>query len=75
MQVAESFGLLIGCATMNPKAAQTVAAIVVLTASITGGYLTRGVTLKPINHIPDKCVKTGFCLAVGPCLRHGCIVM
>ncbi|KAK9839931.1 hypothetical protein WJX74_000629 [Apatococcus lobatus] len=39
--VAESFGLLIGCATMNPKAAQTVAAIVVLTASITGGYLTR----------------------------------
>ncbi|KAK9837048.1 hypothetical protein WJX84_012343 [Apatococcus fuscideae] len=41
ISVAESFGLLIGCATMNPKAAQTVAAIVVLTASITGGYLTR----------------------------------
>lgn len=41
-QVAQSFGLLLGTILMNPKTAQTIAAILMLAFVLTGGYFVRG---------------------------------
>ena len=43
LQVAQSFGLLLGTILMNPKTAQTIAAILMLAFVLTGGYFVRGV--------------------------------
>lgn len=43
MQVAQSYGLLLGTIVMVPKTAQTMAAILMLTFVLTGGYFVRGV--------------------------------
>ena len=42
-QVAQSYGLLLGTIVMVPKTAQTLAAILMLTFILTGGYFVRGV--------------------------------
>ncbi len=42
VQVAQSFGLLLGTILMNPKTAQTIAAILMLAFVLTGGYFVRG---------------------------------
>ena len=42
MQVAQSYGLLLGTIVMVPKTAQTMAAILMLTFVLTGGYFVRG---------------------------------
>ena len=44
-QVAQSFGLLLGTILMNPKTAQTIAAILMLAFVLTGGYFVRGTHL------------------------------
>ncbi|KAK9821260.1 hypothetical protein WJX74_004512 [Apatococcus lobatus] len=41
--VAQSFGLLLGTILMNPKTAQTIAAILMLAFVLTGGYFVRGI--------------------------------
>ncbi len=41
-QVAQSYGLLLGTIVMVPKTAQTLAAIIMLTFILTGGYFVRG---------------------------------
>lgn len=41
-QVAQSYGLLLGTIVMVPKTAQTLAAILMLTFILTGGYFVRG---------------------------------
>lgn len=38
MLVAQSFGLLLGATLMNPKSAQTVASVIMLTFVLTGGF-------------------------------------
>lgn len=45
LQVAQSYGLLLGTIVMVPKTAQTLAAILMLTFILTGGYFVRGVCL------------------------------
>ncbi len=42
LQVAQGLGLLLGTAVMNPKTAQTIASITVLTMVLVGGYFVRG---------------------------------
>ena len=42
LQVAQSYGLLLGTIVMVPKTAQTLAAIIMLTFILTGGYFVRG---------------------------------
>lgn len=42
VQVAQSYGLLLGTIVMVPKTAQTMAAILMLTFVLTGGYFVRG---------------------------------
>ena len=44
LQVAQSYGLLLGTIVMIPKTAQTLAAILMLTFILTGGYFVRGVS-------------------------------
>jgi hypothetical protein len=41
--VAQSMGLLLGVAFMNPKTAQTVASIIMLGFMLVGGYYVRGI--------------------------------
>lgn len=43
MLVAQSYGLLLGTIVMVPKTAQTLAAIIMLTFILTGGYFVRGI--------------------------------
>ncbi|KAL3132535.1 hypothetical protein ABBQ32_009078 [Trebouxia sp. C0010 RCD-2024] len=43
MLVAQSYGLLLGTIVMVPKTAQTLAAILMLTFILTGGYFVRGI--------------------------------
>lgn len=43
LQVAQSYGLLLGTLVMVPKTAQTLAAIIMLTFILTGGYFVRGI--------------------------------
>ncbi|KAK9820397.1 hypothetical protein WJX72_009913 [[Myrmecia] bisecta] len=41
--VSQSFGLLLGTAVMNPKTAQTIASILMLTFLLTGGYFVKSI--------------------------------
>eukprot|EP00884_Botryococcus_braunii_P016367 jgi/Botrbrau1/3413/Bobra.0337s0046.1 len=41
--VAQGLGLLLGTSVMNPKTAQTIASILVLTMVLVGGYFVRGI--------------------------------
>ena len=47
LQVAQSYGLLLGTIVMVPKTAQTLAAILMLTFILTGGYFVRGLFQSP----------------------------
>ncbi len=53
LQVAQSYGLLLGTIVMVPKTAQTLAAIIMLTFILTGGYFVRGAHLymHPLGHL------------------------
>lgn len=48
LQVAQSYGLLLGTIVMIPKTAQTLAAILMLTFILTGGYFVRGQFWAPV---------------------------
>ncbi|KAK9803713.1 hypothetical protein WJX73_005190 [Symbiochloris irregularis] len=45
MLVAQSYGLFLGTVVMNPKTAQTLAAIIMIVFMLTGGYFTRNIAV------------------------------
>ena len=46
MQVAQSYGLLLGTLLMNPKTAQTIAAVFMLVYVLVAGFFVRGELLR-----------------------------